>query len=71
MHVRVDGAIAGSVGEIEITDEGTALVSMELYEGTAPPRADATAAIRQQDITGDSYVALEPGRRRRSRSATT
>jgi virulence factor Mce-like protein len=61
MHVRVDGAIAGSVGDIEITDQGTALVSLELFEGTAPPRADATAAIRQQDITGDSYVALEPG----------
>jgi virulence factor Mce-like protein len=61
MHVRVDGAIAGSVGEIEITDRGTALVSLELFEGTSPARADATAAIRQQDITGDSYVALEPG----------
>jgi phospholipid/cholesterol/gamma-HCH transport system substrate-binding protein len=61
MHVRIDGAIAGSVGDIQITDHGTALVFMELSEGTAPPRADATAAIRQQDITGDSYVALEPG----------
>jgi FAD/FMN-containing dehydrogenase len=59
--VLLAGAIAGSVGDIEITDEGTALVSLELFEGTAPPRADATAAIRQQDITGDSYVALEPG----------
>ncbi len=61
MHVRIDGAIAGSVGDIEITDRGTALVAMELNEGTAPPRVDATAAIRQQDITGDSYVALDPG----------
>jgi ABC-type transporter Mla subunit MlaD len=34
---------------------------MNLNEGTAQPRADATAAVRQQDITGDSYVALEPG----------
>ncbi len=50
------------MGEIEISDEGTAIVSMELFEGTSPPSADATAAIRQQDITGDSYVALEPGR---------
>ena len=31
-----------------------------------PPRADATAAIRQQDTTGDSYVAFEPGRSRRA-----
>jgi phospholipid/cholesterol/gamma-HCH transport system substrate-binding protein len=61
MHVRVDGAIAGSVGSIDVTDRGTALVTLQLNEGTSPPRADATAAIRQQDITGDSYVALEPG----------
>ena len=61
MHVRVDGAIAGSVGEIEVTDDGQAQVTMNLHDGTAPPRADATAAVRQQDITGDSYVALEPG----------
>ncbi len=61
MHVRVDGAIAGSVGEIEVADTGRVLVRMNLNEGTAPPRADASAAVRQQDITGDSYVALEPG----------
>jgi virulence factor Mce-like protein len=61
MHVRVDGAIAGAVAEIEVSDDGQAVVTMRLHEGTQPPRADATAAVRQQDITGDSYVALEPG----------
>jgi virulence factor Mce-like protein len=61
MHVRVDGAIAGEVASIEVADDGEAIVTMDLFEGTAPPRADATAAIRQQDITGDSYVALDPG----------
>ncbi|MGI9020848.1 MAG: MlaD family protein [Solirubrobacterales bacterium] len=62
MHVRVYGAVAGAVGEVALTDEGTALVTMQLHEGTVPPSEDATAAIRQQDITGDSYVSLEPGR---------
>jgi phospholipid/cholesterol/gamma-HCH transport system substrate-binding protein len=61
MHVREYGAIAGSVAEIEVTDEGTALVTMQLNEGTDPPRADAIATIRQEDITGDSYVSLSPG----------
>ncbi len=61
MHVRVYGAVAGSVGDVELTDDGTALVTMRLHEGTAPPGKDATAAIRQQDITGDSYVSLELG----------
>ena len=61
MYVRVSGAIAGTVANVELDDEGHAVVTMQLNEGTEPPRADATAAIRQQDITGDSYVALEPG----------
>ncbi len=61
MHVRVDGAIAGEVASIEVADDGEAIVTMNLSEGTTPPRADASAAIRQQDITGDSYVALDPG----------
>src|SRR5690242_20151960 len=61
MHVRVDGAIAGQVNSIDVADDGEAIVTMELFDGTSPPRADASAAIRQQDITGDSYVALDPG----------
>lgn len=61
MHVREYGAIAGTIAEIEVTDEGTALITMQLHEGTDPPRADAVATIRQEDITGDSYVSLSPG----------
>jgi phospholipid/cholesterol/gamma-HCH transport system substrate-binding protein len=61
MHVRVYGAVAGSVDDVELTEDGTALVTMQLHEGTDPPSDEATAAIRQQDITGDSYVSLEPG----------
>jgi virulence factor Mce-like protein len=65
MNVRVDGAIAGSVGKISVNDEGIAEVRLLLDEGAEPPRADATAAIRQQDTTGDSYVAFEPGESRK------
>lgn len=61
MHVRVDGAIAGSVGDIEVNDRGNAVVSLTLNDSIEPARADATAAVRQQDTTGDSYVAFEPG----------
>lgn len=61
MHVRVGGAIAGSVGTIEVNDEGLAAVPLNLDDTIEPPRADATAAIRQQDTTGDSYVSYEPG----------
>jgi virulence factor Mce-like protein len=61
MHVREYGAVAGTISEIEVTDRGTVQITMQLNEGTDPPRADATATIRQEDITGDSYIALAPG----------
>ncbi|HYH62707.1 MAG TPA: MlaD family protein [Solirubrobacterales bacterium] len=61
MYVRVDGAIAGSVGPVEVTDGGLAEVTLILDETIEEPSSDATAAIRQQDTTGDSYVAFEPG----------
>lgn len=61
MFVRVDGAIAGSVGPVEVTDDGLAEVTLILDETIEDPSSDATAAIRQQDTTGDSYVAFEPG----------
>ncbi|MDX6616009.1 MAG: phospholipid/cholesterol/gamma-HCH transport system substrate-binding protein [Solirubrobacterales bacterium] len=61
MNVRISGAVAGSVRGVTLTDHGTAMVTLSLNEGTAPPRSDASAAIRQQDITGDSYVSLSPG----------
>ncbi|MDX6587488.1 MAG: phospholipid/cholesterol/gamma-HCH transport system substrate-binding protein [Solirubrobacterales bacterium] len=61
MYVRVDGAIAGSVGTVEVTDNGLAEVTLILDESIEDPSSDATAAIRQQDTTGDSYVAFEPG----------
>ena len=61
MHVRVGGAIAGSVGTIEVSDEGLARVTLVLDDSVAEATADASAAIRQQDTTGDSYVSFEPG----------
>lgn len=61
MNVRVNGAVAGSVHEVEVSDEGTAVVTGVLNEGTGEPRSDATASIRQQDVTGDSYLSLSLG----------
>ena len=61
MHVRVDGAVAGTVKDIELGEDGNAHITMQLFEGSRPPRSDAVAAIRQEDITGDSYVSLSLG----------
>src|SRR4051794_1671544 len=59
--VRVDGAPAGTVEHMQLTDQGTALVTMKLDDGIVRPTADATAAIRPVDLLGDTYLALEPG----------
>ncbi len=61
MDVREWGAPAGTVSGIDLTDNGTVMVTMVLNAGTSPPTANATASIREQDITGDSYVDLSPG----------
>ena len=67
MHVRVDGAIAGlgAANRAHRRRHGAGHDGAD--RGHRRRRAaDATAAIRQQDITGDSYVALELGRRHRA-----
>ena len=61
MQVRVHGAVAGSIGTIEVDDQGLADVTL-LVEKTIPsPRSDAKATIRQLDSTGDSYIDYDPG----------
>lgn len=61
MTVRVSGAVAGTVESVDLTDQGTADVGLRLTRDVAVPRTDASAAIRQHDILGDTYVALELG----------
>jgi virulence factor Mce-like protein len=64
MDVRQYGSLAGTVREIEVTDRGTVVVTMVMRKYADPVHADASAAIRQQDVTGNSYLALEPGKAR-------
>jgi phospholipid/cholesterol/gamma-HCH transport system substrate-binding protein len=59
--VRVGGAPAGTVDDLELTPQGTAMVTLRLHDGIEPPRADATAAIRPVDLIGDNYIALDLG----------
>jgi len=59
--VRIDGAVAGSVRKLELTDRGTALVTLDLHDGLPQAHADATAAIRPVDLLGDTYVSLDLG----------
>ena len=59
--VRVDGAPAGTVEDMNLGDDGTAVVTMQLDDGIQRPTANATAAIRPVDLLGDTYLALDPG----------
>lgn len=60
-EVRVNGAPAGKVTNVELTDRGTAMVTMALEEGIPAPRRDAAAAVRPIDLLGDIYLSYSPG----------
>lgn len=60
--VRVFGGIAGVVTKLEATPRSTVMVTMELNSGSLAPRSDATASVRAQDLLGENYLALSPGR---------
>ncbi|MCA1683572.1 MAG: MlaD family protein, partial [Actinobacteria bacterium] len=60
-EVRVNGAPAGSVKKIELTDAGTALVTLRLHDGLPEARSDASASIRPVDLLGDVYLSLSLG----------
>ena len=61
MDVRVSGAVAGSVRAVQLTNRGTAMVTFQLNSDVPQPRADATVAIRQDDLLGDTDLSLELG----------
>jgi ABC-type transporter Mla subunit MlaD len=59
--VRIFGAPAGSVDTMSLTPRGTALVTLKLHSGLPTLHSDAVAAIRPENLLGESYVALSPG----------
>jgi virulence factor Mce-like protein len=61
MDVRVSGAVAGQVRKVALTDRGTAEVTFQLDPGVPQPRADASVAIRQDDLLGDTDLSLSLG----------
>jgi len=61
MDVRISGAVAGQVRKVALTNHGTADVTFQLDSGVPQPRADATVAIRQDDLLGDTDLSLSLG----------
>lgn len=61
MDVRVAGAVAGSVRAVDLNRDGSAEVTFQLRPGVPRPRADASVAVRQVDLLGDTDLELSPG----------
>lgn len=61
MDVRISGAVAGQVREVALTGRGTAEVTFQLDPGVPRPRSDASVAIRQADLLGDTDLVLSLG----------
>lgn len=61
VEVRLFGAPAGSVKSLELTDWGTAMVTVKLDDGVPAPRADAAVAVSPADLLGSYYLSYSPG----------
>ncbi len=58
--VRVAGVRVGQVEDIELQQDGTALVTLQVDRDT-PIRQGATARVTSMGLLGEQYVELEPG----------
>src|SRR5688500_12171841 len=59
--VRISGVSVGKVKTIDLGEDNTAEVELELQEAYAPIPADTRATLRQKTLLGETYVELTPG----------
>jgi phospholipid/cholesterol/gamma-HCH transport system substrate-binding protein len=59
--VRISGVSVGKVKDIELSDDGKALATLEIDEEFAPIPEDTRAILRQKTLLGETYVELSPG----------
>ncbi|HEY1274760.1 MAG TPA: MlaD family protein [Thermoleophilaceae bacterium] len=62
-EVRVSGSQVGSISDIDLNDEGQAVVTMKVNDDLAPLHAGTTATIRVTSLSGiaNRYISLQPG----------
>ena len=58
--VQISGFMVGTVGEVDLEEEGRVRVRLEV-DGRFRPKVDATVAIRSLDFLGAKYVEYSPG----------
>jgi phospholipid/cholesterol/gamma-HCH transport system substrate-binding protein len=59
--VRISGVSVGKVKDIELSDDGKAVATLEIDDEFAPIPEDTEAILRQKTLLGETYVELTPG----------
>ena len=59
--VKIAGAVVGRVSGVHLTPQHTARIDMEIEQGFAPFRSDASCTIRPQSLIGEKFVDCQPG----------
>jgi phospholipid/cholesterol/gamma-HCH transport system substrate-binding protein len=59
--VRVNGAVAGVVEDVQVTRQDAAVATIRLDRGVAPIGAGARAEVRPANLLGEKYVQIERG----------
>jgi ABC-type transporter Mla subunit MlaD len=59
--VKIAGAVVGRVTGVHLTRDRRARIEMQIEDGFAPFRSDATCTIRPQSLIGEKFVQCDPG----------
>jgi ABC-type transporter Mla subunit MlaD len=59
--VKIAGAVVGAVSGVHVTPDHRARVEMQIEDGFAPFRSDASCTIRPQSLIGEKFVDCFPG----------
>ena len=59
--VKIAGAVVGQVSGVHLTRDRKARIEMQIEDGFAPFRSDATCTIRPQSLIGEKFVECDPG----------
>jgi phospholipid/cholesterol/gamma-HCH transport system substrate-binding protein len=62
-QVRVSGTPVGTITDIDLNDEGQAVVTLRVNDDLAPLHAGTTAVIRATSLSGiaNRYISIQPG----------
>ena len=59
--VKIAGAVVGDVTGVHVTRDHKARIEMEVQQGFAPFRSDASCEIRPESLIGEKFVGCDPG----------